>query len=43
MEKSNMKSHKYIQSVKLNWKPVDGFQVPQSEVLKGGKLEIIMK
>lgn len=37
------KANCYIQSVKLNGKPVEGFRIPQSEVLKGGRLEIRMK
>lgn len=41
--KNASKENKYIQSVKLNGKPVEGFRIPQSEVLKGGRLEIRMK
>lgn len=36
------KENKYIKSVKLNGKPVEGFKIPQSEVLKGGSLVIEM-
>ena len=34
--------NKYIQSVTLNGKPVDGFKIPQEEVLKGGKIVVGM-
>ena len=34
--------NKYIQSVTLNGKPVDGFKIPQEEVLKGGKIVVEM-
>lgn len=37
------KDYKYIKSAKLNGKAVDGFRIPQEEVLKGGKLEIVME
>lgn len=40
--KNASKTNKYIQTVKLNGKVVDGFKIPQKEVLEGGKLEIIM-
>jgi len=36
------KENKYIQSVTLNGKPVDGFKIPQEEVLKGGKIVVEM-
>lgn len=36
------RENKYIQSVKLNGKIVEDFRIPQSEVLKGGQLELIM-
>lgn len=36
------KENKYIQSVTLNGKPVDGFKIPQDEVLKGGKIVVEM-
>lgn len=34
--------NKYIQSVTLNGKPVNGFRIPQEEVLKGGQLVVTM-
>ncbi len=40
--KNASKENKYIQSIFLNGKPVDDFKIPQSEVLKGGMLELIM-
>lgn len=36
------KENKYIQSVSLNGQPVNGFKIPQEEVLKGGKMVIEM-
>ena len=36
------KENKYIQSVTLNGKPVNGFKIPQEEVLKGGKIVVEM-
>ncbi|WP_316753151.1 GH92 family glycosyl hydrolase [Pedobacter gandavensis] len=36
------KNNKYIQSATLNGKPVTGFRILQSEVLKGGKLKLTM-
>lgn len=36
------KDYKYIKSAELNGKPVDGFKIPQEEVLKGGVLKIVM-
>lgn len=41
--KNASKTHKYIQAAKLNGKELKSFRIPQSEVLKGGKLEIIME
>lgn len=40
--KNASKQNKYIQSATLNGKPLKGFQIPQSEVLKGGELKLIM-
>lgn len=34
--------NKYIQSITLNGQPLKGIQVPQQEVLKGGKLVVEM-
>lgn len=36
------KENKYIQSVTLNGKPINGFKISQEEVLKGGKIIIEM-
>lgn len=36
------RKNKYIQSATLNGKSIQSFQIPQSEVLKGGELELIM-
>jgi predicted alpha-1,2-mannosidase len=36
------RENKYIQRVELNGQPVNGFLIPQSEVLKGGRLLIYM-
>lgn len=36
------KENKYIQSATLNGKPVESFRILQSEVLKGGKLKLVM-
>lgn len=36
------KENKYIHSVRLNGKSIDGFKIPQNEVLKGGRLVIEM-
>lgn len=36
------KENKYIQSVTLNGKPVNGFKISQEEMLKGGKIIIEM-
>ncbi|MDR2764701.1 MAG: GH92 family glycosyl hydrolase [Tannerella sp.] len=40
--KNASKENKYIQKVELNGQLVDGFWIPQSEVLKGGHLMIEM-
>lgn len=40
--KNASKENMYIQSVELNGKPVNGFLIPQKEVLKGGKMVIQM-
>lgn len=37
------KRNKYVHNAVLNGKPVDGFLIPQKEVLKGGKLTLTMK
>lgn len=34
--------NKYIQSSKLNGRPINSFKIPQKEILKGGTLELIM-
>lgn len=36
------KDNKYIQSATLNGKPVESFRILQSDVLKGGKLKLVM-
>lgn len=36
------KENKYIQRVQLNGKPITSFRIPQSELFKGGTLEIVM-
>jgi predicted alpha-1,2-mannosidase len=38
--KNNSPKNMYIQSVKLNSKPWNKFQIPQDELVKGGSLEI---
>jgi predicted alpha-1,2-mannosidase len=40
--KNASKENKYIQKIELNGRPVKGFLIPQSEVLKGGSLVIYM-
>lgn len=40
--KSASKQNKYIQSATLNGKPIQCFQIPQSKVLKGGNLVLVM-
>ena len=40
--KNASKSNKYIQSATLNGRPVQGFRILQSEILKGGKLVLTM-
>lgn len=40
--KNASKENMYIQSVELNGKPVNGFLIPQKEILKGGKMVIHM-
>ncbi|MNG26846.1 Glycosyl hydrolase family 92 [compost metagenome] len=40
--KNASKENKYIQSAKLNGKPISDFRILQSDVLKGGKLELEM-
>jgi putative alpha-1,2-mannosidase len=40
--KNTSKENKYIQSAELNGKPLKSFNFPASELLKGGKLTLIM-
>lgn len=42
VSKKASKSNKYIRSAYLNGKPVQGFKIMQSDVLKGGTLELEM-
>lgn len=37
------KENKYVHSIRLNGKRIDGFRIDQQEVLKGGKMTIEMK
>ncbi|WP_316838505.1 GH92 family glycosyl hydrolase [Pedobacter gandavensis] len=40
--KNASKNNKYIQSATLNGKPIQSFRIPQSTVLKGGRLVLTM-
>lgn len=40
--KNASKQNKYIQSATLNGKSIQSFKIPQSEVLKGGNLVLVM-
>ena len=40
--KNASKENKYIRSIRLNGKKINGFKIPQADVLKGGRLELEM-
>jgi putative alpha-1,2-mannosidase len=40
MARNASKTNRYIQSAKLNGKPLDSWWIPQSKIIRGGTLEL---